>query len=76
MKTDPLLNGRLERSRLLADYGLRGNRPIVLYAPTGARKNSLEIMGEDVIERLRATDRYRSKSSGENDNVSAMLSKP
>ena len=58
MKTDRLLNGEIERSRLLAEYDLRGDRPIVLYAPTGARKNSLEIMGEDVIERLVAMDRY------------------
>ncbi len=58
MKTDRLLNGEIERSRLLAEYGLRGDRPIVLYAPTGARENSLEIMGEAVIERLVAGDRY------------------
>lgn len=58
MKTDRLTNGELDRARLLDMWGLTGERPIVLYAPTGAKMNSLEIMGEEVVERLNATGRY------------------
>ena len=58
MKTDRLLNGTLDREGLLARYGFDGTRPVVLYAPTGLRHNSMETMGEKVIERLAATGRY------------------
>ncbi|MEE8524021.1 MAG: CDP-glycerol glycerophosphotransferase family protein [Thermoanaerobaculia bacterium] len=57
-KTDRLLNGELDRGRLLAAEGLTGERPVVLYAPTGLRHNSLETMGEEVIRRLAASARY------------------
>ena len=52
MKTDRLLNGQLDRKKILARVGFTGERPLLLYAPTGAQQNSLEIMGEEVIERL------------------------
>lgn len=52
MKTDRLLNGELDRSELLARHGFDGARPVVLYAPTGQKGNSLETMGEEVIENL------------------------
>jgi CDP-Glycerol:Poly(glycerophosphate) glycerophosphotransferase len=57
-KTDRLLDGSLDRARMLARHGVRGDRPIVLYAPTGERHNSLETMGEDLIAKLTAVDRY------------------
>lgn len=57
-KTDPLVDGTLDRSKLLAECGLDGNRPVILYAPTGAAHNSLETMGEEVLRALGATDRY------------------
>lgn len=52
MKTDRLLDGSLDRTRLAAKYGIDGSRPIVLYAPTGQKYNSLETMGEAVIEEI------------------------
>ena len=58
MKTDALLNGSLDRSRLSQQAGLAGDRPVILYAPTGAKRNSLETMGEEVIARLVEDDRF------------------
>ncbi|MDA0766450.1 MAG: CDP-glycerol glycerophosphotransferase family protein [Verrucomicrobia bacterium] len=58
LKTDRLLNGRLDRSALLAKYGFDGSRPVLLYAPTGQKGNSMEVMGKDVIKRLLKEDRY------------------
>ena len=58
MKTDRMARGDLEREPLLRSLGLADDRPVVLYAPTGAKHNSLEIMGERVIEELLAADRY------------------
>lgn len=64
MKTDPLRNAQLERpafrerTELARQNGLDGTRPILLYAPTGQRHNSLETMGEEVLQRLAATARY------------------
>jgi hypothetical protein len=57
-KTDRLLNGTLDREQILREQGLSGDRPVVLYAPTGLRQNSLETMGEEVIRRLSATGLY------------------
>jgi CDP-glycerol glycerophosphotransferase (TagB/SpsB family) len=57
-KTDPLLNGKLNRAALLAQYELDDRRPVLLYAPTGEAHNSLETMGESVIRRLSATHKY------------------
>lgn len=57
-KTDALCNGSLQREALLAQYGLSGQRPILLYAPTGVQHNSLETMGAEVIQRLAATNHY------------------
>ena len=58
MKTDALLNGSLDRSQLLQQAGLVGDRPVILYAPTGAKRNSLETIGEEVIARLVEDDRF------------------
>lgn len=57
-KLDRLVDGSLDRGRILRRMGLDGRRPVLLYAPTGAKGNSLETMGEEVIRRLRSEGRY------------------
>ena len=57
-KTDRLLDGSLDRAEMLARHGISGDRPVVLYAPTGEHHNSLETMGEELIARLAAVNRY------------------
>jgi len=57
-KTDRLVDGSLDRRAILGRLGLSGRRPVLLYAPTGQKHNSLETVGEEVIRRLRATGRY------------------
>lgn len=57
-KTDRLLNSKLNRKDLIRKYGFDGSRPILLYAPTGQRYNSLETMGEEVIKRLAENGNY------------------
>jgi len=58
MKTDALVNGSLQKEPILKNVGFDGTRPVVLYAPTGAKRNSLETMGEDVIRELLAVGKY------------------
>lgn len=57
-KTDRLLDGSLDRQIELARHGVTGERPVLLYAPTGERRNSLETMGEELIARLGAVGDY------------------
>lgn len=57
-KTDPLLDGTLNRSETLAGLGLSGDRPVVMYAPTGAHDNSLETFGEDLVRRMAVSTEY------------------
>lgn len=57
-KLDRLVNGTLDRRAILNRLGFSGRRPVVLYAPTGQKDNSLEHTGEAVLERLRATGKY------------------
>lgn len=57
-KTDRLVDGSLDRAAVMASHGVTGDRPVVLYAPTGERRNSLETMGEELLRRLRDLDRY------------------
>jgi len=57
-KVDRLVDGSLDRGAILRRLGLSGRRPVLLYAPTGQRGNSLETLGEEVIRRLRAAGRY------------------
>jgi len=52
-KTDRLLDGSLDRAAILAAERLSGERPVVVYAPTGAKHNSLETMGEEVLRNLK-----------------------
>jgi CDP-glycerol glycerophosphotransferase (TagB/SpsB family) len=53
-KTDRLVDGSLNRAAILVRVGLGGARPVVLYAPTGEKHNSLETLGEEAIQRLAA----------------------
>lgn len=57
-KTDRLLDGTLDRQAVADDLGFDGDRPVVLYAPTGAKGNSLETFGEEALRALAATDAY------------------
>jgi hypothetical protein len=57
-KLDRLVNGTLSRRAILERLGLSGRRPVVVYAPTGQKDNSLEHTGEAFLERLKATRRY------------------
>jgi len=57
-KLDRLVDGSLSRARILDDLGFTGDRPVVLYAPTGQKRNSLESTGPEVIRRLRDTGEY------------------
>ncbi len=57
-KTDRLLDGSLNREQILRDHGIGGDRQVLLYAPTGERYNSLETVGEELIVKLEALDRY------------------
>lgn len=58
MKTDCLLDGSIRREDVLARYRLDGERPVVLYAPTGARRNSLETMGAPLLGALTRAGRF------------------
>ncbi len=55
-KMDQLVSGELRRDELLSRLGLDASKPTLLYAPTGDRNNSLEIMGELVIQSLLGND--------------------
>ncbi|MBA3853413.1 MAG: hypothetical protein C0503_03300 [Gemmatimonas sp.] len=57
-KLDRLVDGTLDRAAILRKVGFSGRRPVILYAPTGQKDNSLEHTGEAVLERLRATGKY------------------
>ncbi len=57
-KVDRLVDGSLDRKKILKRIGFSGKRPVVLYAPTGQKYNSLDKMGEEVIKRLRKENRY------------------
>ncbi len=57
-KTDRLINGTLDRDAILRQYGLDGRRPIVVYAPAGAKKNSMEVMGEEIVQSLSASGEF------------------
>ena len=57
-KLDPLTNGTLKRKLIIKELGFSGKRPIIIYAPTGQKENSLETVGEEVIQRLKKQNRY------------------
>ena len=58
MKTDALVDGSLQKESILQSIGFDGSRPVILFAPTGAKRNSLETMGDDVIRKLLAVGKY------------------
>ena len=51
-KTDQLVDGSLDRWSTIDRLGLRGDRPMVLYAPTGAEGNSMERHGLEVASAI------------------------
>lgn len=57
-KLDPLMNGSLDKKNILKKLGFSGRRPLVVYAPTGQKQNSLETVGEEVIKRLKKRNKY------------------
>ncbi|MDH5589195.1 MAG: CDP-glycerol glycerophosphotransferase family protein [Gemmatimonadota bacterium] len=57
-KLDRLVDGSLKREDVLRRAGISGERPVILYAPTGQKGNSLESTGPEVIRRLRDTGEY------------------
>jgi len=58
MKTDCLLDGSLDRKEILTSIGLQGERPVLIYAPTGQEGNSLETMGVEPVRLLMKTGMY------------------
>lgn len=58
VKVDRLRDGSLDRAKILKKIGFRGDRPVLLYAPTGDKRNSLESMGEEVIRRIAGANRW------------------
>jgi CDP-glycerol:poly(glycerophosphate) glycerophosphotransferase len=58
VKVDRLVDGSLDRAIILDALGFSGERPVILYAPTGQKHNSAETTGPEVIRRLRATGQY------------------
>jgi len=51
-KVDVLVNGTLERDRVLTSLGLDPARPTVLYAPTWSPASSLNALGLELVSRL------------------------
>jgi len=58
MKTDRLIDGTLDRQSIVERHGLDGSRPVLLYAPTGQKNNSLETMGIEVIRKIAESDKF------------------
>jgi len=57
-KLDVLLNNSLDKKAILKKLGISGKRPIIVYAPTGQKQNSLETVGEEVIKRIKKLNKY------------------
>jgi CDP-glycerol glycerophosphotransferase (TagB/SpsB family) len=51
-KTDPLVNGSLDREAILSGLGLDPARKVVLYAPTWRKESSLYSLGAQVMSEL------------------------
>jgi CDP-glycerol glycerophosphotransferase len=51
-KLDCLVDGTLNRERILASLGINPSRRTVLYAPTWSPYSSLNVMGEALVEKL------------------------
>lgn len=57
-KTDRLIDGSLDRNLTLRRYGFDGTRPVLLYAPTGAEHNSMELFGPELIGTIARSNRF------------------
>jgi hypothetical protein len=55
-KVDCLVDGSLDRTRILEVLGLDSRKPTVLYAPTWSPYSSLNLMGEEIITALAGLD--------------------
>jgi CDP-glycerol glycerophosphotransferase (TagB/SpsB family) len=53
-RLDCLVDGTLQRDRILTSLGIDPSRKTVLYAPTWSRYSSVATMGEDLVKRLGA----------------------
>jgi CDP-glycerol glycerophosphotransferase (TagB/SpsB family) len=53
-RLDCLVDGTLQRDRILASLGIDPARKTVLYAPTWSKYSSVATMGEDIVKRLGA----------------------
>ncbi|WP_372367535.1 CDP-glycerol glycerophosphotransferase family protein [Candidatus Uabimicrobium sp. HlEnr_7] len=51
-KMDAFFDGSLDEEDILRKANVNPDKPTILYAPTGGKHNSLETMGEEVIEKL------------------------
>jgi CDP-glycerol glycerophosphotransferase (TagB/SpsB family) len=51
-RLDCLVDGSLERDRVLTSMGIDPSRKTVLYAPTWSRYSSVATMGEELVKRL------------------------
>jgi CDP-glycerol glycerophosphotransferase (TagB/SpsB family) len=51
-KLDCLVDGSLDRDRIVTSLGLDPSRKVVLYAPTWSPYSSLNKLGEDLVQRL------------------------
>jgi len=57
-KLDRLVDGSLDREKILRRLNLKGDRPVLLYAPTGGKHNSMEICGEELVATIKKQNRY------------------
>lgn len=55
-KVDRLRDNAVDRDGVLRELGLDPGRPTVLYAPTGGKHNSLDVMGEALVATIGAQE--------------------
>ncbi len=55
-KTDPLLDGSLNKKEILSKLDINDSKPVVLYSPTWRKECSLNTMGEEIISVMKKTD--------------------
>ena len=57
-KADALVSGSLDRAAALRSLGLDPDRQTVLFAPTGSKHNSLDLMGKEIMRAFSADGRW------------------
>lgn len=57
-KTDRLLDGTLDRASIQRRLGFTGERPVVMFAPTGAHGNAMEVHGEELVRYFTEAQEY------------------